>query len=381
MTLTFVTNYVHHHQVPLADEFYKLLGDNYHYIVTLPLPESFVKGGYDSAINRPYIIRSYESEEKMNVARQLINESDVVIHGAAPAELSLARQKDNKVTFFYSERWLKHLNIHSFSPKRLLNIYKNYFRFRHARSYMLCASAYTAKDVHIFGCFPHKCFKWGYFTAIDFDVKNTACKMTTGGKVKIMWCARFVKLKHPEVPVMLAQRLKRKGYNFDIDMFGNGEEFENIKLLIEKMGLADCVHLLGAKPNSAILNEMRQHAIFLFTSNRIEGWGAVINESMSNGCIPVMSDVVGSGPYLIKEGVNGFRYRFGNMDSLESKVCSVLDNPQTMSSLSDNAMSTMQNIWSPQNAAISFLRLANYALENRLDSYDLQDGPASRDIN
>lgn len=29
MTITFYTNFINHHQVPLADEFYKLIGDGY----------------------------------------------------------------------------------------------------------------------------------------------------------------------------------------------------------------------------------------------------------------------------------------------------------------------------------------------------------------
>ena len=379
MTLTFVTNFVHHHQIPLADEFYKLLGENYHYVATKPLPDSFVKGGYDASIERPYIIRSYDSAAEMKVARELIDESDVVIHGAAPAEWSLERQNGNKVTFFYSERWLKRINIHTLSPRRLLGIYKNYYRFRNNRSYMLCASAYTAKDVHVFGCFPNKCFKWGYFTAIDYNAHNTACRLKMGDKVRIMWCARFVKLKHPEMPVMLAKRLKDKGYNFVIDMFGAGEEYSNIQVLIDKLKVADCVHLCGTRPNSEILDEMKNHAIFLFTSNRIEGWGAVINEAMSSGCVPVMSDVIGSGPYLIDEGQNGFRYQYGKIDSLESKVCSMLDNPEKIALLSQNAQNTLRNVWSPQNAAKSFMELASHAMNNCMDSYSVLSGPASRD--
>ena len=53
-------------------------------------------------------------------------------------------------------------------------------------------------------------------------------------------------------------------------------------------------------PNAKILQEMRKHEIFLFTSDRNEGWGAVSNESMSNGCMLVGSDGIGSIPFLVK---------------------------------------------------------------------------------
>ena len=47
MTITFYTNFINHHQVPLADEFYKLIGDGYTMVTFEPLPEEFRKRGYE----------------------------------------------------------------------------------------------------------------------------------------------------------------------------------------------------------------------------------------------------------------------------------------------------------------------------------------------
>ena len=55
--------------------------------------------------------------------------------------------------------------------------------------------------------------------------------LQSDGDVRVMWCARMLKLKHPELPVKLAARLKQRGYRFVVDMFGNGEESDNIKAL------------------------------------------------------------------------------------------------------------------------------------------------------
>ena len=62
MIVSFFTNYVNHHQIPLADELYRILGDDYYYIATCDTQE-LVKAmsGY-SEIERPYIIRSYANE-------------------------------------------------------------------------------------------------------------------------------------------------------------------------------------------------------------------------------------------------------------------------------------------------------------------------------
>lgn len=378
MTLTFVTNLVNHHQLPAADEFYKLLGNDYHYISTMPLTDELKRGGYDPTLDRPYIIRTYLSKNNMDRARQLIDESDVVIQGDAPNEWVLKRKEEDKVTFHNSERWLKKINIHTFSPKAFYYIYKHYFRFRHKRTYMLCASAFTAQDVHKYLCFPNRCFKWGYFTTVPQKENLSAIIPTANDEpIKIMWCARFLKLKHPELPVQLAVRLKHKGYKFQMNMYGSGEQQENTRILIGKLGVSDCVHLCGNLPNAQILEEMRKHDIFLFTSDRNEGWGAVLNESMSNGCVPVASDAIGSVPYLIKNGENGLTFKSGNLDSLEEAVTALLDNPEMRTQMALKAQHTMMDVWSPRIAAERFIVLAQHALDNTLNQYTITEGPAS----
>ena len=93
MKLVFITNYIHHHQIPLADEFYRLLGDDYKYIATDALPDWLIKGGYDPSINRLYVVRAYESEDAKRMALQLANDADVVIIGSAPEDYVRERIK------------------------------------------------------------------------------------------------------------------------------------------------------------------------------------------------------------------------------------------------------------------------------------------------
>lgn len=379
MTITFVTNLVHHHQIPVADEFYKILGSDYHYISTEPLPDWLIKGGYDPTLDRDYIIRTYQSKEHLLEARRLIDESDVVIYGAAPLEWTLKRMKNNKVTFHYSERWLKKIDLHAISPKSLIVRYKYFYRFRHGRCYLLCASAFAAHDAHLYGCFPNRCFKWGYITAVDNSVEASPRMFPRKEPTPLMWCARFLAWKHPELPVLLAARLKKKGYSFVIDMFGSGEQLDKIKELIRKLDVNDCVYLCGNRPNAEILHEMRQHSIFLFTSDRNEGWGAVLNEAMSCGCVPVASNAIGSVPYLINDGENGLVFKTGSLDSLEKAVISLLENPEQVVEMSQKALSTMYNEWSPKQAVKNFIELSTNAFMGTLSEYNREDGPASWD--
>ena len=360
MKLVFLTNLIHHHQIPLADEFYKILGDNYKYITTAKMPQFLITGGYQQQTDKPYLIRLEEAADDISYIKNLINDADVVIIGSAPEKLVTERIKAGKMTFRYNERWFKSKPWYFTSPRGWLFFYKNHIRYKNKPLYMLAASAYTANDVYAIGAYKNKCYKWGYFTKVDTDFKVETPQnlgISTSEITPLMWCARFLKWKHPELPILLAQRLKENGYKFIIDMFGSGEELETSKALAKDLGVEDVIKFRGNLPNQEILNEMRQHEIFLFTSDRNEGWGAVLNESMANGCAVVASNLIGSVPFLIKDGENGLIFQSKNIESLYQKVKLLLDSTELRKSISHNAQLTMRDQWNPKNAAIRFLQL------------------------
>lgn len=195
-------------------------------------------------------------------------------------------------------------------------------------------------------------------------------------------------LKHPELPVLLARKLKTKGYRFVIDMFGAGEFELRTKELAKQLQVEDVVHFKGTLPNDQLMLEMRRHDIFLFTSDRNEGWGAVANESMANGCALVASDAIGSVPYLIRQGVNGLTFRspatntsFEHPDmkalkELTDTVRWLLDHKSQMKGIQMNASLTLQELWSPRHAAQSLLQLID-DLQNGRDP-SIKEGPCSK---
>lgn len=381
MKIVFISNFINHHQVHVADELYKIVGDGYKFIETEPMPESFVKSGYPDYSGRSYVVKAYLSPENMQCAKKYAYDADVVVIGSAPEYFVSKRIQDNKLTFRYSERWFKSRPWFLTGPKGWINFYKDHIRYRNKPLYMLCASAYTAKDVNTIGAYKNKCFKWGYFTKVDnYEVEAPKQGVSTSeSTTHIMWCARFLRLKHPELPVKLAARLKKKGYQFIIDMFGSGEELEKTRALACELDVEDVINFCGNRPNDEILDEMRRHDIFLFTSDKNEGWGAVLNEAMSCGCAVIGSDKIGSVPFLIEAGVNGLIFRSNDIDSFEEKVVELLDNPIVIRQLSENACRTMTEIWSPKNAVRQFINLVT-AIQDDDEMAIPKDGPCSRVI-
>lgn len=355
--IVFVSNFMNHHQFPVAQELFNLTAGEYRFIETSQMPESFKKGGY-SLFEKSWVIKAWQNQENNNLAQRLIREADVVVW-CNNLYLSIIKQrlKEGKLTFEFGERWFKRGLINILSPRLLKSQLYYHLYFYDKPLYRLNASAYAANDLTRLHSFKNKMFKWGYFTAIPIANKKNLEAPRGVSRLKILFVSRFLIWKHPEIPVAMAARLKRQGYDFELNMYGSGPELNKIKKIVEKEDLGEYVHFLGNRPNNEILEEMRVHDIFLFTSDQNEGWGAVVNEAMSNGCAVVASDKIGSVPFLISNNENGLIFKTCSVEDLTEKVKYLLDNPLECKRLGSNAIHTISEVWSPTNAAKSFLSL------------------------
>ena len=379
--LVLFSNYLNHHQQPLADAFYELLGDSFAFVATMPVDDLELKGGKDYS-SREYCVVAAKDCTSKALAMNLARTSEICIFGAQSLDYAIerAKQPNCDLSFEFGERWLKRGWINVLSP-HLRRWWLNYQRyFRHKPFYKLNASAFAAADHRKLHTYEGRCYRWGYFTAVPEknEVEASLDVSTSGIAPTFMWCARFLKLKHPELPVLMAEKLRQKGHRFVIDFYGSGEEEASTRALASHLGLEDCIHFLGAVPNEQVLQAMRQHDIFLFTSDSNEGWGAVANESMSQGCALVGSDAIGSVPFLLKHRENGMIFKSCNVESLTEQVEWLLNHPFEMNRIQQAAIETMQNVWSPKQAARNFLQLVNDLQNNRECS--VKDGPGSLDI-
>lgn len=333
-------------------------------------------GGYDDFSSRPYVLQAWKDDASKKKAEELCVNADVAIFGADSLDYQIIRAKTGKLSFEASERWLKKGILNLLSPRLLRNMWYYHTLFRKKPVYKLCSSAYAAGDQYKMFSFKDRCYKWGYFTRVDdYDIEASLDKRKDA-VFRLMWCARFLKWKHPEMAIKLAARLKAKDYAFTLDMYGSGVELERMQLLARQLDVTDVVRFCGNLPNDQILEQMRCHDIFLFTSDRNEGWGAVANEAMSNGCVLVGSDAIGSVPFLVKDGENGCVFKSCDLDSLMNKVEYLLNNRTEIRRLAVNGYLTMKTVWSPENAARNLMTLID-DLRNGRDT-SVADGPCSK---
>lgn len=376
MQVTFFSNFLNHHQTPFCDEMFKQLNGNFTFVSTERIPLSFIQNGYHDCSDYGYNLNSYIDDSHRGKALQLGLNSDIVIIGSAPEIFVQERIRQNKHTFRYSERLLKKGEWKLLDPRVLLSLLRHHTQFRRKNVYMLCASAYTFNDLDLVFAYPKKKFKWGYFTAVEeLKIEQVIAQKPTE-RIEIIWVARFINWKHPEMAVKLAHELKNKGHIFHLNMIGAGEMVPYIQKLIKKLNVSGCVSLLGNMPNSEVRSYMKKSNIFIFTSDRNEGWGAVLNEAMSCGCAVVASNTIGAVPYLIGHKKNGLVFKTGSLSGFLKQTESLFKDKVFRDKLGKNAYNTLANEWNPKKAASNFLLLSRSILDGQIIS--LEEGPCSK---
>lgn len=373
LSVVFVSNFFNHHQRPFSDAMFARLGSNYTFIETGIMTQERKALGWGVKNLPPYVVSREALCSHRNVYEKLIDEADVVIFGSAPYALVARRIKADKLTFRYSERPLKKgLELWKYLP-RLIRWHRR--NPQNKRLYLLCASAYAAGDYAKFFLYRNKSYKWGYFPETR-RYEDIDALIEGKSQNSLIWVARYIELKHPEVAVMLCKRLKEAGYSFEMKMIGNGPLQEETAALVKKEGLEDVVRVLGAMTPEQVRQHMEQSQIHVFTSDRNEGWGAVLNESMNSACVPVAHRVIGSVPYLIGQGENGFAY--ATVDELYEKVKYLLDHPEARIKMAKEAYRAIVERWNAETAADRLLALSQELLSGQQVTARTLSGPCER---
>ena len=279
----------------------------------------------------PWIVCETDSPAK---CRQMLETCDILLSGIRDLDLFEKRAIEGRKTFYCSERWFKpRLGVwRLFKPSYL----KMSFRFvrllqscdsmyylpigAHAARDMTRLSGLMSGDIMCFFKAPDidfdgvpcgsirlrygmseertrkycldKMRMWGYFVA--GCTANTA-KRAIHDPLRILWCGRMLKLKNVVTLLNATRKLVGCGFRVVVTLVGNGPDENRLRILSK--GLP--VTFLPFCENSKIRKLMREHDVFVFPSNGIEGWGAVVNEALLEGMRVLASDMTGSGSVLL----------------------------------------------------------------------------------
>ena len=367
----FISNFYNHHQKPFSDAMYNLLDGHYVFYALGEMDEERIKMGYGTITAPDYVKQiNIRSNNEISNLKEEVTKADVVIAEISEAKnLLKERVSLGKITFVYSERLFK-------SPLRYLKA-PIHFLMCHPlrRARLLCCSAFSKRDYNLLGFFKERCYKWGYFPeAYEYD--DVEALISSKKKRSLLWVGRFLDWKHPEFPILAIRQLVEHGYNVQLEMIGIGALEGRMKRLVVKEGITNRVIFLGAVPPASVRKKMEECEIFLFTSDRGEGWGAVLNEAMNSCCAVVASNEIGSVPYLINDKENGVIFNSGDVDDFVEKIETILDDDIFRKKIAFAAYNSILDTWNAARAAKNIVRLVSDLKTNK--DTPIVTGPCSK---
>jgi glycosyltransferase involved in cell wall biosynthesis len=376
MRLLHVTNIVSPHQVPLARALAAQLGAAcYRLAVLEPTAAAGEALAWEYAASDPWILRVAEDERHRQEYGEWFDGADIVVCGQRLIEPFAQRVSRGQLTFYMSERWWK-------PPVGMLRLLHPRFAAMAWRFRRLAASPYfhylaigphAAADMKRLVCLPGRAWNWGYFTASG----NAPPVRPREGGLRIVWAGRMLGWKRVDTLVRGFSVLHRGDSGARLALIGDGPRLAALRKLVRKLGLQSSVGFEPRLPMQAVLERMRDSHVYVLSSNGYEGWGAVVNEAMSEGCAVVATDAAGAAAAMIQPGENGLLFRVGDWRTLGSLLLRLNQDQPFRQRLGQAARLTMERLWSPATGAQRLLAVGDALLCGRpAPTYDA--GPMGR---
>ncbi|RXR17758.1 glycosyltransferase [Flavobacterium amnicola] len=164
---------------------------------------------------------------------------------------------------------------------------------------------------------------------------NTSFVEKPSDNFSVIYVGRWAKEKRPELFIEIAKKVKGIHSNIDFAMAGTDLDLNNDVII------SAGIHNKGEITNEKVLNELYQKAnIILITSYR-EGFPVVIMEAMSNGVVPISTNVGGICEHIV-DGHNGFLIENDKDDTViiekfVQKIIELYQDNSTFNQVSSNA--------------------------------------------
>lgn len=136
-------------------------------------------------------------------------------------------------------------------------------------------------------------------------------------------------------------QLTGKFENWQLKIFGKGEQRDELQKLIDDLRLGDRIQLCGRTETPFL--ELCKSKVFVLSSN-YEGFPNALCEGMLAGLACVSSDCVSGPRELINDGENGFLFPVGDADVLAEKLELLLSSQELRNNLGVNAKTSVERL-------------------------------------
>ena len=298
MTIAYWTNSLSPHQLPLAREIVKRVGEgNYRYLYR-DEPTTERRGlGWNFDSVPEWCRRATEDDPA------LMDANLVYTGGLRPLDLIARRIAAGKKTYYVTERWFKPLCVLGMNLPGKWRMFSSGYRRMAKRMVamlnnplckVLAIGPWAKKDMVELGVREEQIWDWGYFVdSSELRVKSLGLK-EEAGTLKVLWVGRMQKLKHVDTIIRAVELVdshqslvvsdvpkRSTRLNISLDIYGTGPEERRLQKLSDKHG--DIIKFHPPVPIDEVRKLMRGHDVYVMASDENEGWGAVVSEALQEG--------------------------------------------------------------------------------------------------
>jgi len=216
--------------------------------------------------------------------------------------------------------------------------------------------------------------------------------------LKVLWVGRMLRWKRVATLIKAVGCLLKEGRNIQLTLVGHGPEEARLRKLSDQIlkslsaagaasdmrssasGLSSqeepLITFHPPVPIAQVRDFMRQADVYVLPSDGGEGWGAVVNEAMEEGCTVIATHECGAGATMIKDGQNGLLFRAGDARALANRLRRMQDEPELRQELANNGRATVGQIWGPDVAAERLVAFCQAVLDGQ-PCPRYSDGPLS----
>jgi len=166
-----------------------------------------------------------------------------------------------------------------------------------------------------------------FFTATysEFE-KETIQKSDLINIVEFIFVGSLVQGKNPMYAVKLVQRLRERGSNVVLRLYGEGSERNFLEKYIQENSLENFV-ILNGNQNKEIIKEACKKSHFVILPSKSEGWPKAIAEGMFWGCVPVATKI-SCVPFMLDHGRRGVLLEM-DLEKDVNKITEILKDKKT----------------------------------------------------
>ncbi|MBW4447812.1 MAG: glycosyltransferase [Spirirestis rafaelensis WJT71-NPBG6] len=152
------------------------------------------------------------------------------------------------------------------------------------------------------------------------------------GTIQIATTGRLVEKKGIEYGIRAVAKVAKSHPKIEYNIIGDGELKEHLQQVIEELGIADKVKLLGWKNQKEIIEILDKTHVFIAPSVTAEDGNQdapvnTLKEAMAMG-LPVIGTFHGGIPELVKDGISGFLVSERDADGISEKLSYFIEHPE-----------------------------------------------------